>query len=341
MNNISQANFEEIALRAGMQVSGGNLTQLPHLDPVSGDQRWAAWAGRGMGLFVINYPGAEVVELDAVALRDVIICAVVLNDASTDFAIGDRAFAAEASDMTVIFVPRGERYHFETQAGRGLKAVTILIDPMAIMEAHGSPDTLPRSLFRTIKSSETAMDKLVPGRFGLIAVDVVARRGLFPPIAPIYYEGKALELTSSLLDQVSRQDARRAGLGEFDPGILERLNRAKQIIDHAPRGALDVAALEGAAAMNRTKLRTSFKRAFGMTLSNYRTALLLQRGDRALMEWGSSVQQAAYRAGYANASSFIVAYKRHFGINPGDVLQQRLGRSREIPLQPTVKPDRG
>jgi choline dehydrogenase-like flavoprotein len=45
--------------------------------------------------------------------------------------------------------------------------------------------------------------------------------------------------------------------------------------------------------------------------------------DKALRELGSTVEQAAYRAGYASASSFIVAYKRQFGVCPGDVLRQR------------------
>ncbi|TCL67182.1 AraC family transcriptional regulator [Rhizobium sp. BK251] len=330
MNPMSQAYYEEMILRAGMRVHGGNLTQLPHLDPVNGDQRWVAWAGRGMGLFVINYPGPDVVAFDAVALRDVIVCAVVLNEASTDFEIGRRGFDAEASDMTVIFIPRGEHFHFETRTGRGLRAVTVLIDPMMIMEAHGPDGLVPESLSGMIHGHETVMDKLLPGRFGLIALDIAARRGMFAPIAPLYYEGKALELMSVLLDQLSRQNVIRTGPGEFDPGMLERLSRAKKVIDHAPRRALDIAALENVAAMNRTKLRSSFKKAYGMTLSCYRTALLLQQAERALVESGFSVQQAAHRAGYANASSFIVAFKRHFGINPGDVPQLPLRRSGDV-----------
>jgi hypothetical protein len=36
MNMMSQAFYEEIVFRAGMQVSGGNLSLLPCADPVSG-----------------------------------------------------------------------------------------------------------------------------------------------------------------------------------------------------------------------------------------------------------------------------------------------------------------
>jgi len=71
--------------------------------------------------------------------------------------------------------------------------------------------------------------------------------------------------------------------------------------------------------MNRTKLRSAFKQAYGTTLSGYRSALMLQRADRALRQAGASVKEAARRAGYATTSSFIVAYKRQYGVCPGGV----------------------
>jgi AraC-like DNA-binding protein len=186
--------------------------------------------------------------------------------------------------------------------------------------------TLPRSLLEIINSGETVMDKLIPGRFGMIAADVIARRGMFPAVAPLYYEGKTLELISTLLDQLSRRDAMRAGGGATDRRTFERLEDVKTIIDQAPHRGLDIDALARVAAMNRTKLRSSFKLAYGTTLSDYRTGLLLQKADRVLKAPGSTVEQAAHRAGYASASSFIVAYKRQYGVSPGEVLRDALRR---------------
>jgi AraC-like DNA-binding protein len=70
---------------------------------------------------------------------------------------------------------------------------------------------------------------------------------------------------------------------------------------------LDVDDLARVAAMNRTKLRFAFRQVYGTTLSGYRSALMLQRADRALREAGASVKQEARHAGYATTSSFIVA----------------------------------
>jgi AraC-like DNA-binding protein len=328
MKMMSQAFYEEIVFRAGMQVCGGNLSLLPHADPASGETAGsAAWASPGMGLFVVDSPNPEIVDLDAIAVRDVIACTVVLGDngAATDFAIGSRRFISEGSDMTMVFVPRGERFRFATQTMQGLKAVTILVDPMSVMRTHGlRAVTLPNSLLKTIHKRDTVVDKLIPGRFGLIASGIVSCRSMFAPIAPLYYEGKTLELISTLLNQLARRDAIRDGDGTFDPRTLKRLEEVKKIIDQAPRRALDIDALARLAAMNRTKLRSSFKQAYGTTLSDYRTALLLQMADKALKESGSTVEHAASRAGYANASSFIVAYRRFYGISPGSARRRSL-----------------
>jgi AraC-like DNA-binding protein len=324
---MSQASYEEIVFRAGMQVRGGNLSLLPHADPADGETDGAAaWAGRGMGLFIVDARGPQMIDLEAIALRDVILCTVVIGNrpAATDFAIGERRFDAEGSEMTMIFVPRGERFRFAVQTQQTLKAVTIMADPVSILKSYGlGASALPASLLNTIDARETVMDKLIPGHFGMVASDILARRGLCPSVAPLYYEGKMLELISTLLNQLSQRDAMRGGDGELDLDIFERLEEVRTIVDQAPHRTLDVDALARVAAMNRTKLRSAFKRAYGATLSDYRTALLLQQADRTLRERGVSVEQAAHRAGYASASSFIVAYKRQYGVCPGDMLRQR------------------
>ena len=307
--------------RAGMRVRGGNLTQLPQFDPVSGKPASnAAWAKHGMGLFVVDQLCPNVVEMDTTILRDIVICNVVLNDAPTSVAAGDLRFDVESSDMTLMFIPRGERLRVATRTAQGLKSVTMLVDLKSVAEAYGIvAATLPASLRRIIDGREIMMDKLVPEHFGSIAKDVAAQRSMLPSLAPLYYEGKTLELLSAMICQISRRDDMRAGNGVFDPKTLERVGRVKQIIDQSPYNPLDIDALARAAAMNRTKLRSSFKQAYGTTLSDYRATLLLERADRLLKESGATVQQAAHRAGYATASSFIVAYKRHFGIRPGEV----------------------
>ncbi|MFH0297960.1 AraC family transcriptional regulator [Bradyrhizobium sp. 31Argb] len=322
---MSQVGFEEALRRVGMEVRGGNLIEVPWSNVADGESVGnVAWAGRDMAIFVVDCADSKIVELETLARKDVIVCSAVLNQdgAWTDFAVGDSRFDAKGADMTMVFVPQHERFKFVTSVSRGLKAVTVVVDMMSMMKARGLPAAaLPKSLLRTIRGREIAMETLVPGYFGEIARDVAARRAMFPSLATLYYEGKTFELVFALLSGLSRRDAFRAGGGVFDSGILDRLGLVKQIIDRAPHRILDVDALARVAAMNRTKLRSAFKQVYGTTLSGYRTVLMLQRADRALKQAGASVKHAARHAGYATTSSFIIAYKRQYGVRPGIVLR--------------------
>lgn len=320
---MSEVDFREALRRTGMQVCGGNLTEVPWRTIGEGEPvRNVAWAGRDMGLFVVDRPDTKIVELETLVRKDLVVCSVVLNhdEATTAFAIGDRNFDARGADMTMVFVPQHERFHFVTSVSRGFRAVTVVVDVMSMMKVHGLPAAaLPESLSRVIRGGQIAMQTLAPGLFGAIARDVADRRAMFPPLAALYYESKTFELVSALLGELSRRDALRSGNGDFDPGVLDRLHLVKQVIDRAPHRILDVDDLARAAAMNRTKLRSTFKQVYGTTLSGYRSALLLQQADRALRKSGVSVKQAARHAGYTTTSSFIVAYKRQYGICPGMV----------------------
>jgi AraC-like DNA-binding protein len=325
MNVMSQVGFEEALSRLGMQVRGGNLIEVPWSNVAEGESVGnVAWSDRDMGIFVVDWADSKIVELETLAGRDVIVCSAVLNqdEARTDFTVGDNRFDARGADMTMVFVPQHERFQFATSVSRGLKAVTVIVDVMSMMKARGLPAaTLPKSLLHAIRRRQIAIETLDPGHFGAIARDVAARRAMFPSLAALYYEGKTFELISALLSELSRRDALRAGDAAFDAAILDRLGLVKQIIDRAPHRIPDVDALGRVAAMNRTKLRSAFKHVYGTTLSGYRTALMLQRGDRVLKQAGASVKQAARHAGYATTSSFIVAYKRQYGVRPGAVLR--------------------
>jgi len=304
-----------------MQARGGNLAQVPWSSTDGKPSGSLAWIGKDMGIFVVDCADATSIDLEASARRDVIVCSLVLNgeDACTDFAVGDnRRFDVTGGDMTAVFVPRHQRFRFATRVPQGLKAVTLMIDVDAMLALRGvSAAALPGSLSQTIRKREIAMQTLAPGRFGAVAREVAARRTVGSQLAALYYEGKSLEMACALFGEVSRHDALHDAVDDLDDGTLQRLDIVRQTIMKAPCRHLDVDDLARLAAMNRTKLRASFKRVYGTTLSDYRTTLLLERADRALKESGVSVKQAARYAGYSTTSAFIVAYKRHYGLSPG------------------------
>ncbi len=239
MTLMSQDQYKEVLGKIGMKPRGGSLTKIPCCDPVGSEHKGsAAWACPGMGLFILDHADKQAVDLDAIVARDLLVCAVALNDASTGFAVGKRRLDVEGSDMIMIFVPRGERFHFATTVERGLKGVTIVVD-LKSMRTLGLPIArLPKSLFEIIQRREIVIEALAPGHFGTVAADIIARRGLFPSLARPYYNGKALELFSTLLNQISQRDAMRAEGGAIDPRDAYSVAHGEAV--HRARPASDV-----------------------------------------------------------------------------------------------------
>lgn len=314
----SQVFFEEMMSRSGLRHCGGNMTHFP-ADRWNGGSE--AWANRFVGLFVVDNGQSEVVDVDAFALRDVIACGVVLNDTSTSVVVGKREFEAQGFGLTTVYLPCGERFRFATRSAVGLKSVTMVLDLRSFADQYGlSVAQLPCSLQKMIGRREPAVEHIAPSNlFMRVVEDIGSKRGMFPSLPSLYLEAKAGELISAWLRQLAQRDGHESENRVIDPRTLDGIARVKHIIERNPHMPLNIDALAAGAAMNRTKLRSAFKEVYGLTLSDYRASLLMHRAEGYLREPGVTVQEAAYRAGYTTASSFIVAYKRFFGVSPGDL----------------------
>jgi len=319
---MSEVSFECALGDSGLLGRGGTLADAEWSRAGKRLAENVFWVGTGISVFVVNRTTSSEIGLEAVASRDVIVSSVVVDpsEVRTNFDVRDRQVGADGSDLTMVFIPRHECFKFSAQAPTGLRAVTLVIDLAALMTTRGvCADALPLSLRSATGARELAIDKLVPGQFGRVALEIAADRGNFAGIPELFYEAKTLELTSALIDEIARRDALSADGPRIGLQVFERLQDVKEIIDKAPHRLLDIDALARVAGMNRTKLRLVFRQVYGTTLSAYRSALLLKRADLALRDAGASVTQAARQAGYATASGFIAAYRRQYGSSPGKV----------------------
>ncbi|MDR5866713.1 helix-turn-helix transcriptional regulator [Halomonas koreensis] len=75
-----------------------------------------------------------------------------------------------------------------------------------------------------------------------------------------------------------------------------------------------------AAAMSVSALQRRFKRETGITVFDYVRQRRLEKVRDALRQDNLSISEAAYMAGYNHTSNFITAFKRRFGMTPGDMI---------------------
>jgi AraC-like DNA-binding protein len=316
----SDATLEQALIRSGLRPYGGNMIRRSISGSMgSGPPDSHVWVNGYVGLFVFDKAQSDVIDVDLTVLRDVIASGVVLNDTATDLVVGKKSFEAKSCAMTMVYLPRGERFHYATRSALGLRSVTMVLDLKSFTRAYGlQSNRLPASLRRMLDRREAAIEQVRPSP-GVMRVveDLGSRQGMYPAIPALYFEGKACELISAWLRQLQLGNDVQSSSCVIDERTRNGVSRAKSIIDCNARLPLCIDALSREAAMNRTKLRAAFKEMYGTTIFHYSTATVMQRAERYLRDSGASVGEAARVAGYANPSSFIVAYKRFFGASPG------------------------
>ncbi len=72
---------------------------------------------------------------------------------------------------------------------------------------------------------------------------------------------------------------------------------------------------------NTTNLMSQFKKMFGMSIFEYLTDLRMEHARLLLESDNQMVCEVARTLGYKNPNHFSTAFKKHFGINPGQLIR--------------------
>lgn len=154
----------------------------------------------------------------------------------------------------------------------------------------------------------------VPG-FVLIGIQHAQQKGLSAVARTLLLEGLMYQLLGHGLNQCQPQTGRSA----LPPnGEHARLERIRRMLEQSPEQEYTLAQLATQAAMSSGSLRTKFRHAYGKTVFDYLRDCRLELARRYLLE-GHSVQQAAWMSGYQHATNFATAFRRRYGISPGDL----------------------
>lgn len=87
---------------------------------------------------------------------------------------------------------------------------------------------------------------------------------------------------------------------------------------------LSVETVARATAMSSSALQRRFRRDTGLTVFEYVRSRRLEKVRDALRQEDMSVSEAAFLAGYNHTSNFITAFRRQFGVTPGELEPTRL-----------------
>jgi AraC-like DNA-binding protein len=161
----------------------------------------------------------------------------------------------------------------------------------------------------------------------------------FHSLAPLWQVGKVLgegEISESiavLADIVS------AVAGESRRLPLAALSRTREFIRASPHRPIALSELERVSGLDRWTLARSFRQAYGVSPTRYRTMRQLMLA-RALMLEGQSLAATAADAGFADQSHMSRKFKSAFGVTPALWRNATDSLSHKRSIRRTSSPDR-
>lgn len=170
-------------------------------------------------------------------------------------------------------------------------------------------EAIPWGKYRVLPSVRIILQQLLHCPYG-------------PSLAPLYREGKLLELLAVYLNEAMQQTDKNAlasGLALHD---VKCIRMVKKILDDAPGDSPSLTRLSRLVGLNEYKLKKGFKELFGTSIHAYLIQKRLELAKGLLEQDRLSVSGTAFQVGYGNVSHFTAAFRKKYGVNPGDYLKE-------------------
>ncbi|MDR3164545.1 MAG: AraC family transcriptional regulator [Synergistaceae bacterium] len=108
-------------------------------------------------------------------------------------------------------------------------------------------------------------------------------------------------------------------LGEFEKGQIGKIPRIlTDRIDNPP--SIHELTLE--LSLNATTMQRGFKKMFGAPIYVYHRNMRLEHAAIMLLDTHKSIFEIAIEAGYSGSGNFCNAFKKHYGVSPGQYRQK-------------------
>jgi AraC-like DNA-binding protein len=156
---------------------------------------------------------------------------------------------------------------------------------------------------------------MTPAMFGII------REMQYSPysghLKGVFLESKAIELFLMQVSQLDQQyPARRSVLR---PADIESLHAVRDYMMTHYDQPCTIIELARKAGINQMKLKNGFKELFNNTVFGYLSEVRMQEAKKLLLDEKLPVHEVADRIGYKHPQHFTVAFKKKFGILPGNL----------------------
>lgn len=167
--------------------------------------------------------------------------------------------------------------------------------------------------------SKQTRQSAMPLRIRSVVAEILDGRPIVP-VRCMYCQGKAHELLALVLEEVFRT-GNAASSADLPPDWTQKLLEARRIIDADIANAPTLAQLSRHVCLNEYKLKTGFKKMFGLPVHAYVINRRLESAFHLLQKGETSVTEAAHQVGYMELGRFAGTFKKKYGLTPSEMLK--------------------
>ena len=139
--------------------------------------------------------------------------------------------------------------------------------------------------------------------------------------AKLFYESKVAEALSLVVEYQKKGPAFPSKLSQSD---LERIQTVAAYLSDHYAAETPMERLTQIACMGTTKLKSSFKKVYNCTITEYIQQRRMSQAEYLLTSTGLSIGQIAQTVGYSTSSRFAELFRKSTGLLPGEF--RKVGR---------------
>jgi AraC-like DNA-binding protein len=141
------------------------------------------------------------------------------------------------------------------------------------------------------------------------------------PLPVNYLQNRTMLLLEKFLIKTAAQEKPQADKLKFTDNEIVRLMKIESmLVNDFSVTPPNINYLSRVSAMSPTKLKTDFKKLYGIPIYEYYQKNRMQRAKLLLMEGKYSIKEVGIKVGYSNLSHFAGSFKKEFGQLPSEML---------------------
>lgn len=255
------------------------------------------------------------IAMDGTSSEGQIVLGAMLGGAGTVTMEGAEEQDWREDGRFFALAPIERRVAYDVWALRDWQAVALRLEAGAL-DMLGASGALPQVVRESLSGTRTDMAMTAPLSGTIRTVGHALLRPIYDgATGHIYRQGKVLEL---LAHQFAVLGIERPHNGEISSQERRSVREARERLLADLRDPPDLTGLAAAVGMTPRRLNRSFRIIHGTTVFDYLRDARLDAARQAL-EGGSPLplKQLAWELGYSQASNFVTAFRRRFGVTPG------------------------